>query len=86
MKIEFLYFDGCPNVESTRLLLERCLARLGTSVAITEREGDFSSPTVLVNGLDVMGMTLVHGRGCRRDLPTEERILNALTEAVRNEG
>ena len=81
MKVELLYFHACPHAEGARSLLTRCLARLGAPVLVAEREGDFPSPTILVNGIDVMGRTISQGRTCRLDLPTEEKILAALENA-----
>ena len=83
MKVELLYFRGCENAGPARVLLSSCLALLGVQVSVVERVGDFPSPTVLVNGLDVMGRQVGPGRICRLDLPTEEKILAAL-ESARN--
>ena len=45
--------------------------------------GDWASPTVLVNGIDVMrpAAELSTARVCRIDVPTRERVLAALTVA-----
>jgi hypothetical protein len=40
------------------------------------------SPTLLINGVDVMGMCVSGGRACRLDLPTEDRVLTALGTAA----
>jgi hypothetical protein len=45
---------------------------------VVERIGDFPSPTILINGVDVMGVPMTTGAACRLDLPSEERILAAL--------
>jgi hypothetical protein len=79
--VEVLYFSGCPHAEAARALVRDCLARLDLDVAIVERDGDYASPTVLVNGRDVMGAVESAGRSCRRDLPTEERLMAALVAA-----
>ena len=82
MKIELLSVADCPNVGLVRDLLRRCLDRLGVHAEVVERVGDFPSPTLLINGVDVMGMCVSSGRSCRLDLPTEERILTALGTAA----
>jgi hypothetical protein len=48
---------------------------------VTERVGDFPSPTVLVDGTDVMGQPPRSGASCRLDVPTEDRVLAALRAA-----
>jgi len=63
MKIEVLYFDGCPNHESLVDHLPRLLAREGIDAPIVlrkiedadqaEHERFLGSPTVLVDGRDV---------------------------------
>jgi len=62
MKIEILYFDGCPNhkpaVERVRQLLREDVSAEVLEVnvsdaSIAQRVGFLGSPTVRVNGLDV---------------------------------
>jgi hypothetical protein len=63
VKIELLYFDGCPNHEALLPRLREILARAGISTEIELRKitGDdaaqcerfLGSPTVRVNGHDV---------------------------------
>lgn len=61
--MEILYFEGCPNVESARELVERAAAAAGvaidwqltevTSSAEAERLRFLGSPSVRVDGRDV---------------------------------
>jgi hypothetical protein len=63
MKIVLLYFEGCPNAEPTRALVERILAEEGLAAELqrieindleTARAWRFlGSPTVQVNGVDI---------------------------------
>lgn len=85
MTVEVLYSSGCANVQATRRLVRRCVALLGLEIDVLEREGDHPSPTVLVNGRDVMGDQPPSGGACRLDVPTEERILEALRHAAVSE-
>ena len=78
MKIELLQVPGCPNVAAARQMLEACLQRLHLDVRIVDRVGDFASPSILVDGNDVMGKQDLWCASCRIDLPTEDRILAAL--------
>jgi hypothetical protein len=82
MKVELLAVPDCPNVNRVRDLLRACLDRQGLRMEVVERVGDFPSPTVLVDGVDVMGTPAGAGVSCRLDLPTEERILAALDAAA----
>lgn len=65
MKIELVYFEGCPNVQPARAnLKEACLA-LGLKpewIELDQNDGDtpdyamrFGSPSILVEGKDVAG-------------------------------
>jgi hypothetical protein len=63
MRIEVLYFDGCPNHEVLLPRLDEILARTGVSAEIdlrriasddaAQRERFLGSPTVRINGRDV---------------------------------
>lgn len=63
MKVELIYFDGCPNINDTRALLVKALVKLKQPVKWIEwnsndeqcpREyASLGSPTVLIDGLDV---------------------------------
>jgi hypothetical protein len=63
-------------------LVVDCLSELGLDhVLLEEREGDFPSPSVLVNGRDVMGSRALNAAACRLDIPTRERVLTAIRHA-----
>ena len=82
MTVEVLYFAGCPHAAEAVALVERCLARLGIRAELVVREAEVPSPSVLVNGVDVMGAPDAAAAVCRLDRPTEERVLGALAEAA----
>ena len=82
MTVDVLYHDGCPHARATIELVHQCVDRLGLKVPIREEEGDYPSPTVLVNGEDVMGPPQQSGRVCRLDVPSAERISQALQHAA----
>lgn len=73
-RIELLHVSECPNVEKTRTLLLDVVKALGLDIEIVEREGDYPSPSVLVDGVDVMGDPGFVGGGCRLDLPDRRRL------------
>lgn len=79
MRVELRSSPGCPNVSAARRLLTDCLVELGIGEPVLERVGAYPSPTVLIDGLDVMrpGEALT-GDACRLDLPIRERVLAAL--------
>ena len=74
----------CPNAAIARAVLTRCLDRLEVAVPVRERVGDYPSPTILVDGVDVMteacGAPAV--RACRLDVPTTSRVLAALRARI----
>ncbi len=80
MRVDLFLAPGCPNAAAARALLAECVDRLGVVVEIRERLGDFPSPTVLVDGVDVMTDRpgAPSTEACRLDVPTETRLLAAL--------
>jgi hypothetical protein len=81
MRIELLTTPGCPNAQTTRKILADCLSSLGIDEPIIDRVGRYASPTVLIDGVDVMRPAAAKapiGDACRLDLPTSRHILDAL--------
>lgn len=83
--VELRSSPGCPNVDSVRRELFAVLAELGLPPEVNEVVGDFPSPTVLVNGVDVMGGDGEGSAGCRLDLPSAEQIRAALRPVMAGE-
>ncbi|MBN9748482.1 alkylmercury lyase [Amycolatopsis sp. A1MSW2902] len=78
-RVELLTAPDCPNAEAARSLVAECLAESGLDAAVVERVGSYRSPTILVDGVDVMGTPgPVTADACRLDVPTRERVLAAL--------
>jgi len=88
VRVELVYFTGCPNVAPMRELLRRCLGQLGLPDEILEINTDtatapdsyrlWGSPTVLLDGADVLGNHVGGAESCRLQLPTEAELLSAL--------
>ncbi|GJN97569.1 alkylmercury lyase [Mycobacterium marinum] len=80
MRIELFTSPGCPNAAAAKQTVTDCLTTLGIDVPIIERTGRYPSPTLLIDGVDVMrpeaGVPI--GDTCRLDLPTPRRVLDAL--------
>lgn len=76
MKLQLLYFEGCPNVDAARAALRGVLAKHHLTVPIEEvctsepnapdRLRVWGSPTILVDGVDVGGEAAPGGASCRR--------------------
>ena len=81
MRVELLLHSGCRFAQATHELLQECLRTLVIAAPVLVRVGDCPSPTVLINGIDVMGASpeQLTGNACRLDIPTRERILTVLT-------
>lgn len=64
-------------------MLKDCLAVTGVEATVIERIGTYHSPSVLIDGVDVMnpGAASV-GEACRLDVPSRERVLAALAAAA----
>ena len=82
IRVQFLAFDGCPLAESARDALDKAVGESG----LTEYEEidildpdtpenlrGWGSPTILVNGADVIGNAKGEGAGCRI-YATESRV------------
>jgi hypothetical protein len=78
MKIEVVYFDGCPNRKTALERVRQVLAEEGLSAevlevnvsepSIAQRVGFLGSPSIRVNGLDVepeARMERAYGMMCR---------------------
>jgi hypothetical protein len=76
--ITILHVPDCPNVETLRKAVERALTTLNLSASVEEIEGRYPSPTLLVNGIDVIPRPGPIEAVCRLDLPTDAQILDAL--------
>ncbi len=83
IRIEFLAAPGCPNAAAARTTLASSLAELNRDVPIVDRIGRYPSPTILIDGVDVMrrGSEVPTGDACRLDLPTPQDIREALLRA-----
>lgn len=83
VQVELRSVPECPNLAPARQALHTALADLGLPAAmVTEVVGDYPSPSILVNGVDVMGGNGDGSAACRLDLPTGERIRAALRQAI----
>jgi hypothetical protein len=80
MNVELLLAVDCPHAITARAVVTDCLDQLGLDIPVRERVGDYPSPTVLVDGVDVMTGTAgtPQMRACRLDVPTASRVLAAL--------
>lgn len=90
MKIELIYFQGCPHAEQARTNLRTALEGIGVDSTIEEWDRDdphapayardHASPTILVNGRDVTGETSpVGGASCRASgAPSVDQIREAI--------
>jgi mercuric ion transport protein len=65
MRVQLIYFSGCPRVDTTRQNLRRALEATGVQASIEEIDTSepntppalkrWGSPTVLINGVDALG-------------------------------
>jgi mercuric ion transport protein len=75
MKIQLLYFDGCPNVDAARAAVRQAIALEAVDVELEEIDVEAStapawarawgSPTILVDGHDVAGQSPSGSYCCR---------------------
>jgi hypothetical protein len=88
MRIELLTSPGCPNAMAAKEVITKTLTALRIDVPIIERVGPYPSPTVLIDGVDTMRpeADAPVGEACRLDLPTPQRVFDALVHACRSSG
>jgi hypothetical protein len=75
VRIDLIYFEGCPNADLARSMLRRALGSLSLDVAWTEWDTEapstperflqYGSPTILVNDRDVAEDLRAEGGSCR---------------------
>lgn len=85
LRIQIVHHANCPLVAELRSHLDHAMARCDIRVEIEEVEGNYSSPTLLINGTDITGRSVQSGLACRLDLPSEGQIVKALLNGAHNE-
>lgn len=79
-RIQILQVADCPLVDRLIDDVEQCLAEAGDDAAVEVLVGDYPSPTLLVDGVDVAtGQPLTGEPRCRLDLPSRTQIEAAIT-------
>lgn len=77
--VQLLSVPDCPHVEQARAALLQALAGGAITAVVEELIGDYPSPTVVIDGRDVVtGAAPASGACCRLDLPTSAQIAEAL--------
>ncbi len=97
MKIQLLYFEGCPNVDAARTAVRDALAAEKVVIQIEEIDVEapgapewargWGSPTILVDGLDVAGQQRADSSACRLYVggaPSMETIREHIARAGRD--
>mgnify|MGYP000865880417 CR=1 FL=1 len=92
MKIQLLYFNGCPNVEVARAAVRTALAAEKLEIAVEEIDVEaptapdwargWGSPTILIDGQDVAGQQPSASSACRLyagGSPSFEQIRSRIT-------
>ncbi|MFC7344762.1 alkylmercury lyase [Saccharopolyspora griseoalba] len=78
-RVRLLRVPDCPLAGRARATVVQVLRELGEPVDFDEVVGDHPSPSVLVDGVDVVtGRAPAEGPSCRLELPTAEQIRAAL--------
>lgn len=81
--IELWYVPDCPLIDRVRANLYECLEHRGLDITVHEREGDYPSPTLIIDGVDVATGTAPDSAVCcRLDLPTHDQIHAALANST----
>lgn len=93
MRIDFLYFEGCPHAAPARQRLREALATVGAATNWSEWDTEnastpeafrgYASPTILINGMDVERKAPTSGAGCAVGGGPSMDALRAALAAVR---
>jgi len=77
--VELRAVPDCPNLDAARELLRSCLGAAGLpDDAFVERIGEYPSPSIVVDGVDVTGADPDGPAMCVLQPPTRAQILIAL--------
>ena len=82
LRISILHVPDCPLISRVRETVEVALKNLGAAAAIEEIEGEYPSPTLLIEGVEIAGYPLGSDPACRINLPTIEEIATAVSAAL----
>ncbi len=99
-KVQLLIFESCPLADAARRSLRQALAEVGVSdyeqvdLLAPETPEDlrgWGSPTILIEGRELMGGSKGEGIGCRvysgpASVPTPAEIASAIAAARDHEG
>ena len=94
LKVELVYFEGCPHVVEARTRLRSALGEAGSSIGWVEWDTElpdtpegyrkYGSPTILVDGRDVGGGAEGGGHSCVvGGAPSVAQIVAAIRERAR---
>jgi mercuric ion transport protein len=97
MRIQLLWFPGCPNVDAARSALREAMARAGIEAPVEEIDitapsapaelRGWGSPTILVDGADVTGEAgTAQASCCRVYDETRAPGVDAIVRALRPGG
>lgn len=84
VRTELVHHEGCPLAEAAREVLHASIQEVGIDVVVVDRIARYPSPSILVDGVDVMGAPAdeVCLDACRLDPPTRDRVVAALRSAA----
>lgn len=78
-RIQILQVPDCPLVDQLIDEVEHCLTEAGVGEPVEIVVGDYPSPTLVMDGVDVATGRPVEGEPrCRMDLPSREQIRAAV--------
>jgi hypothetical protein len=77
--VQVLEVEDCPLVDRLIALIDDCRAEAGRAVEVERLVGEYPSPTLVADGIDVAtGQPVADRAYCRMDLPTREQVVAAL--------
>ena len=78
-RLQILQVPDCPRVAQLVDEVRVCVTECGVRERVEIVVGDYPSPTLVIDGLDVLtGQPVQGGPCCRFDLPSSEQIRDAV--------
>lgn len=80
--IRLLQVPDCPLVDEVRAMVRESARALGVDVSVIDVVGDHPSPTVVIDGKDVVtGCAPAGDASCRLEVPTAAQLSTALQQS-----
>jgi hypothetical protein len=82
LRVSILHVPDCALIDRVREEVEVALERVGATAIMEETEGEYRSPTLLIDGVELDGYRLESEPACRIKLPNSDEVTAAILAAL----